>query len=181
MGDFPVSAGDRFRGTTINSHDVNLGIGRYLLGINGETPYGSAVYPTANKAVLVPFIAPHPITIVKVFWNNGTAVAGNVDVGIYDLNGNRLVSTGSTAQAGTTVMQSVDTTDVQLSGGRYFMALAASSGTAQFLRWNQVAGLFGAAGVLEAATSFPLPDPIVPAAMTMAYLPSFGITARTII
>ena len=65
-------------------------------------------YVTPNLAVFVPFWVPEPVVITKMGWGNGTAVAGNIDVGISDESGNRLVSAGSTAQSGTSALQVVD-------------------------------------------------------------------------
>src|SRR5271154_4607263 len=48
----------------------------------------------ANAAIFIPFTVPDTITIAKLAAANGTAVAGNVDMGIYSEAGNRLVSKG---------------------------------------------------------------------------------------
>lgn len=144
--------------------------------------YGSAVWPSANRAIFVPFTVDEDYTVVKMGLANGAAVSGNVDLGIYDSSFTRLVSTGSTAQSGTTQMQSFDVTDTDLSPGWYYMALAVSNTTAQVFCLNPSAfeAFMGGVGCFQQAAALPLPSTATPAAVSSNYLPWFGMTARTL-
>lgn len=136
----------------------------------------SAVWPTANTAFFYEFSVSKPITAVKLWLINGSTASGNFDIGIYRDDGTRLVSSGSTAQAGTTVMQIVDTTDLALQPGvKYYMGLAMDGTTGTTRCLNAAgAGKFAAMGMAQMASAFPLPSTVTFALMTNAYLPYFG-------
>lgn len=107
-------------------HEASLGsLTRYLAG----TAFASAT-AGSQVAQFFPWVVEMPITIVKGFVMNGASVNGNVDVGVYDHEFNRLVSMGATAQAGTTAIQSLDITDTTIDPGRYWLAfLCSGTGT----------------------------------------------------
>lgn len=180
MSDFPSpDAGPGFA-VTITSADPMMSLGTYVLACAGGGP-GSNTWPVANKAIFVPFLVQAPMVAVKMFTLNGATAAGNQDVGIYDVAGNRLVSIGSTAQAGTNAMQVHDITDTALSPGRYYMALVNSGTTGTYAaKTSIVAAACGGGGLLQMATALPLPDPATYAAASSAYFPFFGLTARVL-
>ena len=75
-------------------------IGAFLAGATlGLDLATSTVYPSADTAIFVPFVAPERLIVAQLFAQNGAAVSGNVDVGIYSEDGALIVSAGSTAQA----------------------------------------------------------------------------------
>ena len=118
----------------------------------------STAWNSANKAQYMPFRIFAPTIITKLWWFNGATASGNVDCGIYDAALMRLVSTGSTAQAGTSVLQIVDITDVLLGPGLYYFALALDNTTGTIMR----AGTSGTAimvgfGIFSQNSAFPLP------------------------
>jgi hypothetical protein len=81
----------------------------------------------ANFRILyIPFRLDWPYRVAKVFWCNGNATGGNVDMGIMDRFGTRLYHTGSTVQAGTSAPQTV-TGGLALPAGRYYWAIQLSS------------------------------------------------------
>lgn len=137
----------------------------------------SAAWGTANLALYFPIEIPETVSITKLWWQNGTTATGNVDCGIYDEEQNRLVSTGSTAQTGTSVVQSVDITDVTLVAGLYYFALAASSGSSTF--WvvgsSALATSYGWS-VYRQTSAFALPNPATFATtkVTASIIPKFG-------
>src|SRR5579872_5172234 len=88
--------------------------------INGA----SATWPTANLAIFVPFYVAKTIVVKNMFSVNGSAVSGNIDVGIYDIGGNKIISKGSTAQANTSGIQPFSITATELGAGIYYMAIA---------------------------------------------------------
>ena len=103
-----------------------------------------------------------------------------MDLGIYTADGSRIYSTGSTAQSGASAAQFVSPTKViLLSPGRYYLALACDSVTAN--RGGQAATTTTAvagrlAGILQQASALPLPATATFAAMSSAFTPYFGIT-----
>lgn len=87
--------------------------------------FASVSWGTANMARYYPFKLPWPYEVKRVFWGNGTA-NGNMDFGIYSIDGERIYSTGSTAQsgAGTSTLQYVTPgTSFTLAAGSYIFGI----------------------------------------------------------
>ena len=150
---------------------------------------GSAAYPVANLAILIPFVLAVPFTVVKMFTLNGATVSGNLDVGIYTNEGGaspvlcKIVSMGSTIQAGVSDIQELDIADTQLPSGSYYMALVLDNVTGTFFRsLIENASIAAACGVRFKTTAFPLPATItvLDDAQTH-YMPVFGLTGRLVI
>jgi hypothetical protein len=141
---------------------------------------GSGVFPVANQAYYYPIWLAHAIVVTTLWWQNGTTVAGNVDCGLYTDNGVRLVSTGSTAQAGSLALQAVDIADTPVPGGLVYLAFVASSTSANFRTVG--AGTGGvtpgcmASTYLQAA-AFPLPNPATFATSRSAFNKIFKVGA----
>lgn len=146
----------------------------------GLTVTTSSTWVTANTAVYLPFVVYQPLTVVKMAVINGTVVSGNIDVGIYDTGQHRLVSKGSTAQAGTSAIQSFDITDTLLQPGEYYAAVAMDNTTGTLSQYQTSVTLAGAAGCLSQATAFALPDPATFAAAT-SKIPVVMLTTRTLV
>ena len=148
----------------------SLGVPVSVMGFAAPT---STNYITANLALFVPFWVPEAVPITKLGWMNGAAVAGNIDVGIYDESANRLVSAGSTAQSGTSRLQVVDTTNTMLARGRYYLAMATdtSGATQKVYCVTPAIAVCQALGMLQMATAFPLPNPATFAKCASAFLP----------
>ena len=142
----------------------------------------SLTWLVANKAIYIPLWLPFWYQVNRVWWYNGSSVTSvNNDLGIYDADGTRIYSTGSTAQSGASVLQYVTvSTPFRLPPGRYFLALAISSVTA-----NR-GGTGGAtntltrlrqSGIMEEASALPLPAVATFAAITATQpTPHYGIT-----
>lgn len=144
----------------------------------------SGTWPTANTAIFVPFVVYTPIIAVKMGIANGAAVSGNVDVGIYDDQQNRLVSMGSTAQSGVSAIQSFDITDTTLQPGVYFMAMNMDNTTGTNTRWGTgVAGASGGFGVYnQAVGAVTLPATAAFASPTgNGIIPALFVTTRTVV
>ena len=159
-------------------------VGQEMTNLTGAAPGagGSAGYPSANRALYFPFTLLDPFIIDKMFWANGTVVSGNVDVGVYDSAStpNRLVSTGTTAQATVSVLQEVNITNYTLSPGTYYLAIACDNVTATFWRTTQAAASLEVCGAAQQATAFVLPTTATFATIAGAYVPWFGISARSL-
>lgn len=167
-------------------------MGRCSLGEFVTVPFkgswiNSTAWTTANRAIYIPFIVSTQVTAFKMAFENGATLNGNVDVGIYDFNGNRLTSIGSgTAQTGVSVIQIVDIGDVTLTPGYYFMAMSTNSTTATYLSSptaNGTGDFFRSCGIQEQLTAFPLPNPATFAnpATTTTRIPNLAIATNAVI
>lgn len=143
---------------------------------------GTLAWPSANKAYYIPISVFSKITVVKMLVINGGTVSGNIDVGIYDAGGARLVSSGSTAQTGTNVIQEFNITDITLSPGLYYLACAMDNTTGILEVWNPNAAIMRSAGVCEQASAFALPSTATFAALSGTLrLPFIGATLRSVV
>lgn len=136
----------------------------------GQIFTAAAAWGTANTAVFSPVIIGVNTTVYQLAWINGATVAGNADVGIYDRNGFRLVSSGSTAQSGVSAPQVVDITDTTLTPGLYYLAMVADDATATYNRagTSSASPLCRASGMAMQASAFPLPSTATFAAFALA-------------
>lgn len=126
---------------------------------------------TASLATFVPIVVRRQVTVYQLGWFNGNTASGNVDVGVYDRNWNRLVSSGSTAQGTISVVQAVDTADVTLPPGLYYLAQVLDNGTGHVFQSNLTASYLRAAGVMQQAAAFPLPATVTPVVPTSINAP----------
>jgi hypothetical protein len=140
----------------------------------------STAWGTANLARAFPFGLSEPALAQKVWWMNGATVSGNIDVGVYTLDGARLFSSGATLQATINVLQEVDITDFWLGRGTYYCVLSASSATATLFTDGFNFHFAKAMGWWQAATAHPLPATLTPAAMTSSIEPLFGVAFRAL-
>lgn len=154
-----------------------LGSGYRLQG--GVAPVSNG-WVSANRAIYVPFSLSAPYQVSRVWWANGATATGNVDCGIYTIGGTRLASTGSTAQAGTSVVQSVALSQLLLPGA-YYMALVLSSTSGTILRAALAVVGCQSLGVAQQATALPLPATATFATVASAFMPLFGIASASVI
>lgn len=149
---------------------------------NASLSVASGAWPAANRCMFLPFVVYQPLIAVKMGVINGTTASGNLDIGIVDDQQNRLVSAGSTAQAGTTQLQVVDITDTLLEPGVYYMALSMDGTTGTTGRWAVPLGEARAMGILsQSLGSVAIPNPVTFAAAQDAYVPAMFLTARTVV
>lgn len=158
-------------------------IGTDLRNLNGSNGAASGNYPAANVAIFLPFGIADPMTVVKLWVLNGTAVAGNVDMGIFLPDGTMVVGKGSTAQAGISIQQELDITDTRLDPGRYYLGLTSdtSGATQKVFSWTiPVSGFGSACGVLQAAQG-PALASVTFATFAQLNIPYMGLSTRTLI
>jgi len=150
----------------------------------------AAAWPAANKAYYIPVYVTGHVAISSMMWRNGATINGNVDVGIYSRDGTRLVSSGSVAHSGVSVIQST-ALSITLTPELYFLALASSSATATFYRFTYGATLgpmlTQSVGLRASSSSFNLPASAVTAGWSGTaaglgdYFPFLAATGRTLI
>jgi hypothetical protein len=157
---------------------------RDVSGIIGSISPVSLTWPVANTAFYVPVWLQWPYNVERVFWINGSSVtSANTDFGIYNSDGTRIYSTGSTAQSGVSALQyTTPSPDFILSPGRYYFALANSSITANRGTTGSLAGSTARlrlSGILQEASALPLPATMTPAAVANVCMPLCGVTRTT--
>jgi hypothetical protein len=152
--------------------------GRYreLTSYGAAAAPASQTWPVANLAIYVPFYLPFAYPVRRLAWVNGGTAAGNLDIGIYGMNGGRIVSSGSVAQAGTNTIQYLATVDKILRPGAYYFAATASSTSTRIFGFLSTAVRCRSIGVLQEATALPLPAQMTPAQYAQTLYPLFGFT-----
>lgn len=177
MGDWP-SLGLFADPVCLSSHGPNS-VGGCLAGALATT----MSWPAANQAFYIPIRVPEAVTVMKLACGTGSGTTGNFDLGIYDLAGNRLVSTGSTAKTTSLSDRVIDVTDTDLLPGLYYLAMAVDTNAAAYVGTNAVSGTAGGAtrmmGVLEQATAFPLPATATFATATHNNVPAISAYLRS--
>lgn len=133
----------------------------------------SSTVHVANRAYYTPLYIDRTMTVRKLWWANGSAVSGFVDIGIYasaaGLPTNRIISAGMgagiVAQTPVNTIQEVDIADTELVGpGLYFMGIAADNATSTFFATGVgTATISRAAGLMMQTTGgMPLPATAAP-------------------
>jgi hypothetical protein len=147
----------------------------------------SGTYPAADLALYVPFTATSRATVKTMWCLNGSANAGNTDIGIYDssdgLPKNRIVSITPAAQTPVSNIQVFNITDTDIGPGLYYLAIASTSTSAAFVRHTPGVIILRQAGVYQegSLTAGTLPAVATPATPANAYLPVFGLCTRSVI
>lgn len=165
-------------GPLISTYSRNA-VGPTVCAIGGGGG-ASATWPTANKAFYIPFFLYQPELVTRVFVINGSTASGNWDVGVYNDAGARLVSSGATAQSGTTTIQFADVTDTLLPAGAYYMgcSFSGTTGTAIRLAWSNLTYGRGA-GCKVQTSAHALPASATFALVDTTFLPLFGVALRS--
>lgn len=148
-----------------------------MIGSLGNS--ASATWPTADKALFIPFRVAQPLDVVQFFLFNGATVSGNFDVGIYDIAGTKIVSKGSTAQSGANALQIADTTNVRIGPGLFYLAIVFNNTTATIRRFAPAAlttDMCKMIGMAQMDSAFPLPDTATFATVSQAFIPYFAIS-----
>jgi hypothetical protein len=137
-----------------------------------DTGFGIAggAYPAANTAIYVPVMVPEEQKIYHL-GVEVTTQSGNLDLGVYDEVGTRLVSSGSTAVAAAGV-QSIDVTDTVIGPGICYFAMNCDNTTAAFRRVSMDAPLERVCGMQQQAVgAVTLPAIATFATITQTFLP----------
>lgn len=142
---------------------------------------------TANRLIFLPLLLVQPTLVDQFFWiNSVNPAAGNSDIGVYTFDGQtKLVSCGSTANSGTaTILQAANATNTILPANEWlWLALGCDSSSQTYISSQlNVAGMNGA-GIKEQLSGWSsgLPATITLGAPTVAVLPVFGFTGRSVI
>ncbi len=140
-----------------------------FFSLTGNGSSGGAV--ANNDAFYLPIDVTGDMTITKISLYIATS-SGNIDVGLYDSSGTRLVSKGSTASPGTGV-QTLTVASTSISAGQHYLALAVDNTT---FKWGQATGADTmATRMMQRETSdFPLPSSFTVGAWPTALSSAIG-------
>jgi hypothetical protein len=174
MGDGPVELLHLPAATIIETFDEQA-LRRVINACTTTAFSAAAVWPASNRAIYVPFVLSQPMVAKQLFWMNNTPLGSNVDIGIFDVTGARLVSSGSTAQSGTTDLQAVNIADTELNPCVYYLGMSVNNTTGTFFRETTPALVLQSAGVQQQASAFALPSQATFANPAAAYVPRLGI------
>jgi hypothetical protein len=124
--------------------------------------------------------------ITYFWWINGATVNGNVSMGVYDQDGNLIISCGTVAQSGASSLQSAAPSATTILGpGKYWMGFATSSTTSTFTIQNNSIASSRAAGwrshAVTAGNGVPVPSTLTFAAANSSVNPFVGITRLQVI
>ena len=159
-------------------------VGPGMRGMNA-TSYmvtASVAYPAANLALFIPFTLTKSIVMVKLFAVNGNPCAGNIDVGIYDVAGRRIISSGSVAHALINNVQVFDIADTRIGPGNFYLAVAKDDAVGCLRAGTTFANIAPALlGMAQMAAAFPLPAQAVFAQITGNYVPVIGLSTRVVL
>ena len=145
----------------------------------GQAAPSAAGWPLANLALFFPFEVLDTSIIYECFYATGTLTGGNLDIGLYDMTGARLTSTGTTARGTASSWITIGLTDYTISPGQYYAAMSAD-GTNNYVAWAPVAGACESMGMCEMTSAFVLPATATLARTTRAYVPIFGFNLRSL-
>ena len=169
MSDFPGQG--LIGASVINPFAPDQPIGGHQVCVGGSAS-AAAVWPSANRAIYVPFVVYDITTIVQMGFVVGVQ-SGTMDVGLYTETYARLTSMGSAQSvpaAGVGLMNIPDTT---LTPGLYYAGVVVSNTTATFQRSNNYNVEYNHIFPVQqqALGSTVLVDPATPAIMASAYIP----------
>lgn len=152
-------------------------LGTSLRTAGGTPGCSSGAWPTANKAIYCPFVLNQAILVKKLWTANGTNASQTRDIGIFDVNGVKIVSSGSTAGSGTSTLQVYDVTDTIIGPGIFYIGLSSSGTTNQFFSNTGTSiSALRRCGVFEETSAFALPATATFATIASNYLPLCGLS-----
>lgn len=151
------------------------GIG--LTRMINTTAHSSLAWPSANRALFVPFFFPATITVKRLWVATGTTGGtDNRSIGIYREDGTQIVVSANTLAGTASQVQFIDITDTTLPPGSYYVAMSQNGTTATYFRQPGGLELERTMGVLQMAAAYPLPATATFAAITTgATTPLIGV------
>jgi hypothetical protein len=152
-----------------------FGLGPEITNYTNNINFNSTVWPADNRAIYAAIRIPSYFTVAQFMVANGTDTTGNVDVGLYDCSGTRLISTGTQSRSGARTTQYFGVTDQGFPPGHYYLALVASSTTGRYRSTGS--GFNDSAGWLqEDLGSTVLPSTMSPISQTSGTFFAFGFS-----
>jgi len=152
------------------------------LGGLGLAAVASTAWGIANQGIIVPITLTEPFDLRVLYVVNGAVISGNLDLGLYDTEGQLIRSITPTAQAGANTMQRVAVAPEMLQPGDYYLAAAFSSATATVIaKVLPNAGVEQSLGIYEQAGALGLPTRFIAAMGSLAFVPLIGMSEAFVI
>lgn len=162
---------DLFRHYTISTQTLGVRVGNAAIT--------SQAWPLANLALYVPVYFNEFCTIYEVATAAGATAGGNFDIGLYQMDGTKVQSTGTQARTAS-AWNRVDWTDLDVTPGWYYAAMSAD-GTNNYAGVAPAAGLCEGLGLVEQTTAFVLPSPAtISTRTTRALVPLIAFAVRSV-
>ena len=162
--------------------------GTESLGSVGSVGAGaSATWLNANLAIFIPFRISRTIIPTYGFVLNGSAVAGNWQVGVYDTNGMLICATVSSAQTtvssiSSAVLFTATVSSPSIGPGVFYMAISLTNSTGTIYKAaTPGATMMRIMGCAHMQTAAPLPATATFATISSGFFPYFGITVRSFV
>lgn len=179
--DFPLTGAPDPQRSIISTWGTHCLVAEISLAQNLNSS-AAAVWPAANRAIYVPIWIEQLCTGRRIAVNPSVQ-SGNLDVGLYDQKGNRIVSKGSTAVGAAGATQIIDitasvtgTASPVLTPGTYFLALCVDNIVASFKQANLLAVGCQICGVQQQAVgAVTLPNPATFANPASGYVPLMAL------
>lgn len=109
-------------------HPEASGSARTHLATSSLGAAGSLTW-TPDLAFFYPFLLTDWAVAKQLLFFVGSVSSGNIDMGIYTSQGNRIVSAGSTAMGTTNTVQELNITDTTLAPGEYALGVVCDDGS----------------------------------------------------
>jgi hypothetical protein len=182
VADFPPQILQANQEVISSYHAESVGVDATAQGAASS----ATAWPVANTAVFVPFMVYQPFIARTIFIISATP-SGNLDMGVYDDQQNRLASLGSTVAAGTNTLQTGSLGPVTLNPGQYYMALnfdnAVSTLNGMTITGTGTLSTMGC--YIQAVGAVTLPNPATfaspGASSTVRFVPCIGITTAAVL
>lgn len=176
MEDFPL-----LPFTSVSITPISKECGGVSEGVTANGWKGNNVWIATNRAILYQVRLWRLTQIQRMFSMNGVVVSGNMDLGVYTYEGVLIKKTGPQPQTVISQVQSFPLS-VQLYPGDYWMAMAMDNVTGMVWRnTSTVASIARTMGVVQANSSFPLPNTVTFTPLTSTTMPMFGMCTRSFV
>ncbi len=167
---------------------MRLGVGTDMAAFRGAAP-SSGAWPSANRAIAIPFSVEHGETAYRLFICLGTTAGNgttqNLDMGIYARDGTttaaKVVSMGTTLASTTaSAVQYLNITDTFLSPGKYYLVGTMDNATVTILQQAPALANAKASGHSIVTSGAPPLGASLTIALTVATvrIPVMGISFR---
>lgn len=136
---------------------------------------GSSAWSTSNQAVYIPVVLRQSVTITSFYSCNGATASNNFDIGIFSVDGSKIISTGSTAQSGTSTIQTVSVTNTDVGPGVFYIGMTMNGTTGTVYQLSAAVYLGPFLGIYQQTSAFPLPASATFATLgSTTKIPQFG-------
>ncbi len=177
---YPTIKPRQLYGRVVSPWTIDSAIGGTLRGYN-VVPATTDFAWVSGQVIGIPFSVSVPgftLRAAGVFC--GTGAGNNFDIGITNMAGLVLASTGATARTASTAVNANMLANYVLPLGDYYIALTGDS-TSTFGGAAPAAGLMEAAGVVISTGGYPLAGKTLTwAVTTLAFCPEMWLTTRTV-